>query len=208
MDKQKETAFREEKKGENLSRFDQLFFNFGAVFPPDQIGAPIVFGSSVELSFGYRFKYKVNGVYSLGWEADLGWIDYKLKQSKEKYFPDTTINKVERFDVSSLGITFFNRFNFDPGRGNTIGRYVEIALRARYSYYELMRKNDLPDGSHLKSINSRLPYTLPLQTVASVRLGSGHFALYANYRLSEIFRARFNYPSLPALTAGIEVGLY
>lgn len=208
MDKTKETQFREERNGQNLAHFNQFYFRFGAVLPPDEKGAPIVYGTSVDLNFGFRKKYKVSGHYALGWELEINWTDYKLKQSKEKAFPDSTLNKRERLDMSSFGLGLFQRLNFDPKRGNTIGKYIEVAIHGRFAYYELMRKNDLPDGSRVKAVISGLPYTLPFQANASVRLGIGHFALYANYRLTELFKSRYNYPSMPNLTAGIEIGLY
>jgi hypothetical protein len=208
MDKAKEKQMLEETNGQNLKKFSQAFFRFGAILPPDHEGARISFGSSVELGFGFRKKYKATSFYSLGWEMDVNWMDYKLKQTAAKSFPDSTLHKRERLDVSSLGIGMFHRFNFDPGRGNTIGKYVELAIRGQYTYYELMRKNDLPDGSNAKTVITGLPYTLPFQSTLSARIGFGHLVFYTTYRFTGLLKSRYNYPDLPAMTAGVEIGIY
>jgi hypothetical protein len=44
--------------------------------------------------------------------------------------------------------------------------------------------------------------------VAIAKFGVGHFAVYGAYRLNDLFKAKYNYPELPPLTAGIEIGIY
>lgn len=208
MDKQQEQRFVQERHGQNLARFTQMFFRFGFVLPPDEAGAKLHFGSSVEFSLGFRHKYKISNVYSLGFETEATYVGYRLRQESGKRLPDTTLHRRERLETTSLGVNFFNRINLDPGRGNTIGKYIDLCVRGQYTFFELMRKNNLPDGSRVRSVISRLPYVNHYQAQAMVKLGIGHFAVYGAYRFTDAFRGSYNYPELPRATAGIEIGLY
>lgn len=207
-DQKEEAMIRTNSRGENLRRFSHVFIRVGEVVSSDFAGARIIYGSSVDLSFGFRKKYKIGTVYSLGWEIEGVYTDFKLKQEIGKVFPDSLKNKAERLDVSTIGLTFFNRINFDPGRGNRIGKYLDIGINASFADASRINKNDLPDGSKTKGVQTQLPYLNHFSSCVNVKLGSGHFAIYASYRITDLIKNTYNYPDLPRMTAGLEVGLY
>ena len=207
-DQKQESAIRNTTRGENLRRFSHPFIRLGEVASSDRAGARIIYGSSVDLSFGVRKKYKIGAVYSLGWEIEGIYTDYNLKQETGKVFPDTLKNKVERIDVSRLGVTFYNRINVDPARGNSIGKYIDIGINASLLDASHITKNDLPDGSKIKGVQTSLPYFNHFSSNVNVKLGTGHFVFYGSYRITNFIKNAYNYPELPRITAGIEVGLY
>src|ERR1044071_4654952 len=103
-------------RGPNLKKFSGLIMGGGFVVSGDKQGARIKYGSAGEYYIGSRTKYKISAVYSLGWETMFRTQIFKLKQNDEKILPDTIKHDVERFDITGIGVSFYNRFNFDPKR--------------------------------------------------------------------------------------------
>src|SRR5260370_72367 len=60
-------------RGPNLKHFGCIFLGGGFVASQDEAGARIKYGSSGEFFYGYRAKYKISPVYSLGWELLIRW---------------------------------------------------------------------------------------------------------------------------------------
>ncbi len=208
VDQADEKKFTTEEVGQNLKRFNQGFIRIAGIIPPENPGARVVYGTSIDLAVGFRKKYKVSGAYSLGWEAAIGYKSVQIKQEAHKQVLGTDLSKKERFNISTIGLGFYNRINFDPGRGNFIGTYFDLAIKGEYAIFERVLFNKLSDGSNGKLILSNLPYTRPFQSELLARLGRGHFALIASYRISELFKKSFGYPELPVMSAGFEFGLY
>src|ERR1051325_2249097 len=122
------------ERGPNMKKFGCLFLGGGFALSGDKEGAKIKYGSSGELYFGYRAKYKVSPIYSLGWEMMLHWQYYKLSQVSGKILPDSLLHDVERFDISSIGASFYNRFNFDPKRGDYLRNFLDVGITGEWFY--------------------------------------------------------------------------
>lgn len=196
------------KIGPNLKRYIYPFMKFGFVLGPDEQGARIKYGSSVEFAIGFRTKYKIGSVYSLGWELQYNYTAFKLNQDSLKKAPNSFQNKKERIDFSAIRLGFFNRFNFDPSRGNTMGKYLDLCIAGEWNYgRQNVIKNELPDGSMITSVIRKQPYYTDLNAYAEARLGLGRLSLYANYRFTELFRPRFDFPEFPRMILGIELSL-
>jgi hypothetical protein len=175
----------------------------------DKPGARIIYGPSVNLGFGMRFKYKVSNIFSLGYEIENQFADYKLRQEDGKILPDTIQNDMARFDFSSLSVGFFNRFNFDPSRGNFLGTFLDIGIAGEVHYsIKYITKNDGPDGTLLKTTLRHLNYANGFNAKAFARLGFSHFSLFASYRILDIFKSSYNYPDLPRVAAGIDLAVF
>jgi hypothetical protein len=211
----------ETKFGPNLKKFTHFYLRGGFLASADEPGAEIIYGSSVNLSFGLRKKYKISPVYSLGFEIEYEYTDYKMKQETGKIFPDTVINNIsQRLDYSTFALGFFNRFNFDPSRGNFMGTYLDIGILGEYHYsINTISKNDLPDGTRQKVVTGDLDYTNTMNAKIIARLGYSHIALYGSYRLADLFdfedplimiapNTPTGYPDLPRVIVGIELSLY
>ena len=197
-------------KGPNLKKFTHVFIRAGILASKDEPGARIIYGPSVNLALGVRKKYKVSPVYSLGYEIAIEYIDYKLKQEKGKLIPDTVINnKSGRLDYSFLSLGFYNRFNFDPARGNYIGNFLDIGINGSWDYsIKSISKNKHSDGTVVKAITHNLPYTYNINAGLFARLGLSHGAIYCSYRLGKLFRDSYHLPDLPRIIVGLELGIF
>jgi hypothetical protein len=202
------TELPETEFGPNLKKFTHFYFRGGFLASADKPGAEIRYGSSVNLSFGLRKKYKISPVYSLGFELEYEYTDYKMKQVEGKILPDTVINNIsQRLDYSTLAFGFFNRINFDPSRGNFMGTYLDIGILGEFHYsINSISKNDLPDGTQQKIVTGNLDYTNNTNAKVIARLGYSHISLYGSYRLLDLFDS--GYPDLPRVIVGIELSLY
>ena len=197
------------QRGPNLKKISHVLFNFGFIAGADKPESPIIYGTSIEYGFGVRKKYKISPVYSLGWELIANGKIFKIKQQNGKTFPDTTLNDVERLDYYILNIGFYNRFNFDPGRGNFMGTFLDLGVKGGWNFQTTyVIKNDLPGGSKIKSEISGLPYVNHFNYDVFTRIGRSHISLYASYRLSKLFKPEYAYPELPSLTFGIEAAIF
>lgn len=198
-----------EQRGPNLKKNSHVFFNFGLVAGEDKPGSRIIYGSSVEYGFGVRKKYKFSPLYSLGWELGLNGKVFKLKQDNGKTFPDTLLNDVERMDYGTASVAFYNRFNFDPHRGNFMGTFLDLGFKGGWDFQVThVIKNDLPGGSKIKSEITDLSYTNSFHYAVFARIGRSHLALYASYRLSKLFKSSYGYPELPRTTVGLEAAIF
>jgi hypothetical protein len=198
------------ERGPNLKRHHQFVLRGGFLASNDYEGARIKYGSSVNLSFSFRKKYKIGSVYSLGFDIDNQYTDYKLKQEKGKVLPDTIINDIsERLDYYTLGAGFYQRINFDPGRGNFLGFFLDLGVMGEW-YYSIkdISKNKLTDGSTLKEVKKSLPYVNMVGAKIYSRIGFGRSAFYGSYRITDLFKADYNYPDLPRFVLGLELAVF
>jgi hypothetical protein len=208
VDKGKETFNLE--NGPNLKKFSHMYLRMAFLVSADKPGAKIIYGSSVNLALGVRNKYKISSVYSIGFEADIQYTDYKMKQTEYKILPDTIINNIsQRLDYSSIALGYFNRINFDPQRGNFIGTYLDVGIVGEFHYsIKSISKNEMPDGTERKVVNSKLKYTNNTNVKAIARLGYSHFNLYGSYRLTDLFKSDSGFPDLPRVVFGIELSFF
>lgn len=206
VDQGKDSTFN---KGPNTEKFTHFFLKFGFALPPDQEQSRVVFENSVYTSFGLRVKYKISKLYSMGWELQSEFSDWKIKQNKSKTFPDTlTYWSVQRFDVGTFAVSYFNRFNFDPKRGNTLGTFFDIGIMGKYDYSMVqVDKRDVSVGDATTRTDN-LTYTNKLQSDLFARIGKGRVSLWTAYRITDLFKSSFGFKELPRAVAGIEVGLY
>jgi hypothetical protein len=197
-------------KGPNLKKFAHVIFRAGFLVDEDKPGARIIYGPSVNLAIGVRRKYKITSFYSLGYDVESQYTVYKLKQKQGKILPDTILNNVVgRMDYSTIGLGFYNRFNFDPGRGNFLGTFLDIGIMGTFDFsVKSISKNKQDDGTIVKTIIRLLPYVNNLNSKVYARLGYSHIALYASYRITDLFKSSFNYPDLPRLVIGIELAAF
>jgi hypothetical protein len=192
--------------GPNLKKFGQVFFTVGMIASPDFPGAKIVYGTSAELGFGIRKKHKVGSVYSFGWLMGYEYTDFKLKQYSGKLISSPQQYDEQRIDINYVYLGLFNRFNFDPSRGNTLGTFFEFGARGKYAFsVSEIQKYKVATGNAQTSI-SGLKYFKDRQADAYVLIGHGHFSLWASMRLTELLEPSYNYPKLPNITAGLEIG--
>jgi hypothetical protein len=205
----RKTETKETEHGPNLKRFTHFFLRGGMLASEDKPGARIIYGTSVNLAFGVRKKFKISNIYSLGYEIENQYTDYKFKQEDGKLVPDTIKNKVDRLDYSSLGVAFYNRINFDPSRGNFLGKFIDIGIKGEWHYsIKTVTKNDGINGTLVKTTTRHLNYVYNTNALAYTRLGFSHFSLYASYRLLDLFKSGTHYPDLPRIVVGLDLAVF
>ena len=150
--------------GPNLKKFTHLTFHLGAVASNDRPGARIFYGSSINLSLGLRKKFKISRFYSVGYDIEWQYTEYKFKQRQGKTFPDTIINNVsQRLDFSFISLGFYNRFNLDPSRGNFLGTIIDIGINASLDYsVKKISKNEAENLLNIKNELRKRGYTTPI----------------------------------------------
>ncbi len=196
--------------GPNLKKFTHLTFHIGALASNDNQGARIIYGSSINLSLGIRKKFKISRTYSLGYDLEWQYTDYKFKQKQGKIFPDTIINNVsQRFDYSYVSLGFYNRFNLDPARGNFLGTFLDLGINGCFNYsVKKISKNELENKVRSKSVISNLPFINRVNSNIYARFGRDHVSIFCSYRLIELFKPSYGYPDLPKLILGIDTALF
>jgi hypothetical protein len=108
----------------------------------------------------------------------------------------------------SFALGYFNRFNFDPSRGNYIGKYFDIGISGEWDISISSFTEDKFDHTTISTRTRSLPYTNNLNASLHGRLGMGHIAIYSSYRIGNLFKESYSYPELPRLIIGIELGIY
>jgi hypothetical protein len=210
LNEDKSTETPETERGPNLKKFSHIYMRMAFLASEDKPGAKIKYGSSVNFAIGVRKKFKISPVYSMGFEIEYEYTDYKMKQSQDKIVPDTIINNIsQRLDYSSIALGFFNRINFDPHRGNFMGTFLDLGIAGEFHYsINSISKNELPDGTNQKVVGGNLNFTNNTNAKAYARFGFSHMAIFGSYRLAELFKSSYGYPDMPRVILGIDVSFY
>jgi len=195
-------------KGPNRDKFVQGLMKIGFVTPPEYGDAKLIYGSSVNLGIGLRKKFKVSGLYSLGWQFEYEYTDFKFKKNASELSPAGTPIKTKRFDVSALALGFFNRFNFDPDRGNHMGTFFDIGINIIYAYsMNEVYKYETGYGEAVTKVGD-LDYVNSIQSDFVARFGYSKLSMYGKYRVTDYFESDSHRSEVPRVVVGIELGLY
>ncbi|HBF88194.1 MAG TPA: hypothetical protein DDX39_06080 [Bacteroidales bacterium] len=208
----------ESKKGPNLKNFAHLYFEFGFNVFPQETGAEINPVKSNILKLGYKYKYKICNFYALGFDIHYLNSSFNLAQNTSKLLPDSIMHDNENIIINNLGFEFYNRFNFGR-RGNMIGKYMDIGAFGTFIFnkkHQSVDKSNDPNiamGHKQEIVNTGLIYVQSYSYGVNARVGINRYALTASYRLSDIFKTEsesftFNYPELPRLYIGLQIGLF
>jgi hypothetical protein len=207
------------KFGQNQKHFRHFYIEFGMISPPEEKGAEINYGKSGFYKIGMKYKLKVCNFYAIGFDVSFTNQNFSLVQNfVTKQIPNSIIHDKENIIVNNLGTEFYNRFNFGK-RGNIIGKYIDLGVFANFSFdkkHKTFDKSNVVNSSYSnkqKVVNSGIIYVQDFQYGANARIGINRFALNASYRLSDIFKSKsdgisFNYPELPRLNIGLQIGLF
>lgn len=208
--------FKHDDYGPNKKYFKSTFTGFGFLFgSPDSIGSEINWYKSLYYETGRRSKKQLSPFYAIGREASLNVKSYSIKQHDQKTFGGFQKHKSERLLLINANICLYNRFNFKPKRGNSLGKYLDIAA---YGEYTLMGRHIITDKidplsgyKNGKYWLRGLKYLNKLNYGVQARIGFSALTFVCSYRLSEIFKKTIqtDYVEIPRFTGGIcvDVGL-
>jgi hypothetical protein len=198
--------------GPNLQNFLGLHFAIGEAVGKGDAGLDINDTRSLDILAGIKYKYKLNGMFSVGFDVNYHYYDYNIHPNKSARFPDTVFNAYfvdnvrRRFSFNTIRLNGFVRVNFDPHRGNYMGHYLDLGAGVDGILSgEFVSVDKAADKSKIKTIISQSPYLEKYSYSVFARLGVNWFAIFANYRLNNIFTSKYNLPDAPPLTVGIEL---
>jgi hypothetical protein len=201
------------KRGPNYRHFNHVFIGYGLVAGNGNAGAEIKTGLSRQFFFGSRYKLKINSFYAIGLDGTLGFSNFSLKQNNTKILPNKSLHDKESMHFTSLSTGFYNRFNFGK-RGNSLGNYLDIGVYGewlagashRYTDTYNYANNSFAKRTSIK--NTRLQYVEPFQYGFNARFGLGRIMFFGQYRMTKLFKNSFQYPDLPKVIVGLQIGLY
>ena len=195
--------------GPNLKHYSHLVFAAGFVFGESGKEMPLKAGSSYEFCSGFRTKRKVTPVYSYGFDFFYRAVNYYIAQDEGKKVPDTVLHKSQKYNFFSFGTGVYNRFNFDPGRGNYMGTYVDVGLTGEWDFTaRTVTRDVLPGDEKVKLIAKNFDYVNSFSSRVFLRGGKNKVLLYGSYRLTDHFKSSSGLPELPRFIAGLELNIF
>ncbi len=211
------------QSGPNMKNYTHTLIGLGFVIGPDSLGSNINYGKSFAISFGYRYKKKINNFYALGIDLHYQLNSFSIKQNATKITPNDSLHNQEKLKFHVLSLGFYNRFNYGK-RGNYLGNFVDIGMRIElpiivvHATKDELKEANENNGKAIKTRTTKLDYIEPYHYSAFTRIGFNRYVLSASYRLSNLFTSdpklytQYNnglakYPEFPALTIGLEIGL-
>jgi hypothetical protein len=202
------------KTGPNRKKYFSGFYSIGMIFgQPDSTGSAIDSKASYHLQLGNRTKFKLNNIFSWGIENMLDYKSFRIKQNDDKSFGGDVLHKKETFILLSYELLLYTRINFDPKRGDQLGKYFDIGA---YGGYNGIRRHKVVDTisnqygfERGKYIMSNLKYVEKFNYGVTARIGWWGLSLYCNYRLSDLFKPHqsIRYQELPRFEAGINIDI-
>jgi hypothetical protein len=197
------------KFGPNLKNFRHFYFGLGFIAgKPDSTGSDIITGYSMNYLVGFRYKLRVTNWFAIGYDIDFTSYGYRLKQASSKITPDTILHDKEKLTFSDLGADIYMRFNYGR-RGNRIGNFIDLGGYADWVFSARnYMKDKIANGNVVETTISHLNYFNPYNYGAVARIGFNRYVLFGYYRLSDIFKTSYNYPELPRITIGLQIGIH
>jgi len=195
-------------KGPNLKYFTHPYIGLGFPFYTDEDVTYTKTGSSMIVDYGIRFKRRFNNTFAVGLDLSMNWAAYKIKQDEGKSFPDSAINKKEKFQVNSLTPAVYARINVGK-RGNFVGNFMDLGAYGSWNWKKAHKTtNENNAGERVKVLTTGLTYMESLSYGLLARIGDNRFVLTARYRLSDLFKSSSDIPEVPRFSAGLEMGLF
>lgn len=196
-------------------------FYVGYEFITDKVkgeGLEVVLGRSMAILSGYRYKLKLAKYLAVGADIDYFYMSYFLKQNDSKVVPNNIKHELERLIFHNLGTEFYVRVNFGR-RGNSIGKFIDVATYANWAfsqkhYYEdkIDDKNNPYRNGLIKVTNKKLNYINDFNYGLRARLGFGKLVFSATYRITDMFTKDLKKDvadvELPRVSIGLQLGLH
>ncbi len=184
----------------HLSSF--VGFHFVIPIPGDDL-APVLPGVSNGWRIGWMSRYRFTGMLSGGYMLDFNTLSYRYEQTDLKTFPDTFFHDDQSMGIASFGTGLFMRLNFDPKRGNVLGRYIDAGGYVDWNFSRYVRTRDHNDLDEVVKVRtSRLTFAERYQYGVYGAIGIGKFNIYARYRLSDLIKPPYSSAETPRLHVG------
>ncbi len=198
-----DTSYQVPKFGLNRLHYAHLYFKFGFIAGQNQQLEDAKFGSN-DFGFGLRYKLKMSNYFATGVD-----LEYTLTNV---FYPTQKPILKEKYIFVNLKYDWYLRLNIGK-RGDIIGKYMDFGVWASHifltNYYTKVEfKNQ--DYKHLEQTQSSLKYFDKFNYGFFARLGINQWALFVEYRYSDIIKSGFQtkYNNIPPWTIGFQIGLH
>ncbi|MCB0430223.1 MAG: hypothetical protein H6585_03575 [Flavobacteriales bacterium] len=194
--------------GPNRRHFVFEYVGFGSHGGQAEKNGRINGASSIQSRLGYTYKLRINQLLATGISLGYAYDVFAIKQTDNKAIPDTVRHSSEKMRFHLLTSNAFFRISLSPRRGNILGNYIDLGgygncvLGANHKTID-----DMPDGTRIKTVVSREGLHETLQYGLFSKLGFQFVVIFAEYRMSDLFKANRNIPETPRFMAGIEFNL-
>ncbi len=196
------------KFGPNRLHFLHLYVDYAFFVDDGEKGAAVLHGNTAHLDIGFRYKYKISNFYAIGGDIAINSTRFHLKQNDKKILPNTKINDKERYDLTTLQLGFYNRFNFGK-RGNFLGYYIDLGVHGcLHTNLRHFTENEQPNGFIVSTTTSGLDYYERWGWGLHARIAYNRWVLSGSYRLSNLFKKSAAWPELPRASVGFQIGLH
>lgn len=217
VDEKPSELYKVSKWGKNRKNFTHFYLALGSVVSqPEGRAFEITPGLSNQVKFGLRYKLRFCNFYAWGLDLSISGNRNLIKQNTNNFFPDSLKHEKEVFKYQTIGLEYFNRFNFGR-RGNQVGKFLDLGAWGNWLYspqHIFWDEHITPvnGASKSKTILSDLNYTTDFHWGVSARLGINRWVIYGSYRMSDIFNSKFHTQTMSVepsrLIVGVEVGFF
>lgn len=178
------------------------YVTLGFVTPPLQIDSTytLLYGNSHSSFFGIRLKGNVCKWYNLGINLEIGKNSYRVKN----FADDLKEYDKERLKFFALNLEFYQRFRLASSELFGLGLYFDTGIYGSWIFKNQLFQEKKSGNVVETKTTKKLDYILPLQWGVKARLGFELIAIYAQYRISDIFKDK---KELPKPEVGIEISI-
>jgi hypothetical protein len=193
------------KWGPNNAHYVNFYSQYGIPLGNSDQRLPVMANlNSPSAGVGIYYKRKISGLLSIGLSLGYHYSEMRLKQedgytiTDSLFWQQDVAHKKERFFINSIPARAFLRINFDPRRGNYLGKFLEVGGGYDWNFIKGYETQDVRrDKIKVKTKFTRLPYVSTLPAYAYARLGANTLSLSFEYRLTPYFKDSYNLPDLP-----------
>lgn len=197
--------------GANQRNFIGYSIGLGPILGRTDETVQIAYGRSVQFASGIFYKRKLSRVFAIGGTFNYTYSVFALQKNKahftDSFFWDSAkTHMTEKFGIHGLQAGIFLRINFDPGRGNKIGNYLDLGAEGGIvANADYVTKDKLKNDMLVKTKYSNLIYNNLLQEYVYAKFGSGILGLSLHYRISDFFKSEYNIPEFPPFVLRLEL---
>lgn len=195
--------------GPNLKHFSHLYLGYGQIIgKTNNTEGEVIPCNNYNIEIGYKYKYKICNFYSVGTAFSYNIYSYSIKQTNDKKIPDRKTHKEETLRAYTLSLNVYNRFNFGK-RGNYIGKFFDIGVNGDLCFSNRhLYKDDLGSGITSRTVVKGLKFYEPYNYGVYGNIGINRYVLTCKYRISELFKPKYDFQQMPPLTIGLQIGFH
>lgn len=199
------------KSGPNKDKYTHIFVAYGFLLgDPESDSAKIIYGKSSTFQVGLLFKWRMAKLLELGFDLSYHYSAFHLQQDSSKVIPNSVLHDKGKMLFNNLMLTPFARIKF-KNKYHSTGTFLDLGGFAGFTYravHYTIDYNLVPNSHRTKMRDIRLAYNKWYSYGLMARLGFNRIIFYGKYRMSDLFKAKFDYPELPRYEVGLMIGFH